>query len=133
MPQDLVVNDRRRFADLAVHYASGTSVIPAIPETFCTSWKQPPLSLYGISATHALMTLATFRELKEYSASSPSGTYPGKMWRRHNGAWDKQFLDQGGTAEWLLCWYAVSHSNPKWCMTETRKILLTDGDINAEV
>lgn len=39
-----------------------------------------------LPATH--LTRAEFDALDEYSATNPTGTRPGKRWRRHDGAFD---------------------------------------------
>ena len=43
-------------------------------------WRQPPRERILIDDTHALMDLATFEQLSEYSCTIPTGVYPGKMW-----------------------------------------------------
>ena len=91
--------------------------------------KTPARALVEIDATHALMSKATFMMLSDYSASQPSGVYPGKMWRRHNGIYDRVFIASGGKPEWMLCWYDESERGPDWCTTKMRKVLLTDAAI----
>ncbi len=51
------------------------------------NWDQPPTSDILIDDEYALMTKATFDRLAEYSCSTPSGVYPGKMWRVDNAAY----------------------------------------------
>jgi hypothetical protein len=70
------------------------------------------------------MTQRAFYQLKDYSATMPTGVYEGKMWRRHDGVYDRDFRAAGGTPEWLLCWY--QNSKPGYCSTETRKILVIE-------
>jgi hypothetical protein len=48
------------------------------------------------------MTLAEFERLPEYSASYPTGTTPGKMWRRHDGAHDPSRRFE---PLWVICQY----------------------------
>lgn len=98
--------------------------IPKMDHPLSSGWKQPARILIEIDDTHAAMSQAVFDELHEYSCSSPSGVYPGKMWSRHDGAFDRAFLARGGKPEWLLCWYDVSEHGPEWCSTKTRKILI---------
>lgn len=54
----------------------------------------------------AVMTRAEFESLDEYSASIPTGTPFGKIWRRHNE------VRYGGDGSWQLGEYAP-HANPK--------------------
>jgi hypothetical protein len=66
-------------------------------------WNQPSRDLILVDETHAVMTAHTFQQLSEYSATIPSGVYPGKMWRRLDGAHDRKCPMDG--CRWLLCWY----------------------------
>jgi len=43
-----------------------------------------------------------FDALPEYSATMPTGTTPGKRWRRHDGAHDVDFIAGGGKPVWLV-------------------------------
>jgi hypothetical protein len=104
------------------------NVIPPITHPMGSDWEQPPVSEVVIDDTHALMTLETFERLPEYSASRPSGVYEGKMWRRHNGAFDREFLARGGKPEWLLCWYGES-DKPGYVSNNSRKIILVTGEL----
>jgi hypothetical protein len=80
-----------------------TSPIPAITDPVGRYWDQPPRDDIEIDATHALMTEITFKQLCEYSSTFPSGVYPGKMWRRHDGSNDPRIPLH--KRRWLLCWY----------------------------
>jgi hypothetical protein len=102
-------------------------VIPPITDPLGSAWDQPPVTEILIDGTHALMTLATFESLSEYSASKPTGVYPGKMWKRYDGAFDREFLARGGKPTWLLCWYGESRIGPGYCSNNYRQILLSDG------
>lgn len=51
------------------------------------------------------MTLETARALPEYSVTNPTGVTPGKMWRRHNGAYDQAFIRDDGVPRWVICRY----------------------------
>ncbi|RWC91701.1 MAG: hypothetical protein EOS72_03330 [Mesorhizobium sp.] len=48
------------------------------------------------------LTQAEFDALDEYSATLPTGQTPGKRWKRHDGAFDREFLDAGGKPVWLI-------------------------------
>lgn len=91
-------------------------------------WEQPPRHKILVDERFAVMCKADFERLAEYSGSQPSGVYEGKMWRRFDGSYDLAFLEAGGKPTWLLCWFAPD-LDPAKCRTITRKILLTDGDI----
>ncbi|RWX72516.1 hypothetical protein [Mesorhizobium sp. M2A.F.Ca.ET.039.01.1.1] len=48
------------------------------------------------------LSLREFNELLEYSASMPTGTKPGKRWKRLNGAHDFAFKQRGGKPVWMI-------------------------------
>ena len=48
------------------------------------------------------LTRAEFEALPEYSCSLPTGTTPGKRWRRHDGAHDREFVAAGGVPVWII-------------------------------
>lgn len=107
-----------------------THVIPPITDPLGSGWQQPSRESILIDDTHAVMNYSTFKELPEYSASNPTGVYPGKMWRRHDGEFDGEFLAKGGRPVWLLCWFGESKKGAQWCSNNYRKILLADADIS---
>lgn len=98
-------------------------IIPPMTDPQGRYWKQPSRFYIEVDDMHALMSKETFEALPEYSASNPSGVYPGKMWRRYDGVYDQAFLRSGGTPEWLLVWYGAS-DNPKFCSVNHRKVVL---------
>jgi hypothetical protein len=104
------------------------NVIPPMTHPYGAYWDQPPTSEIILDDTHALMTRRTFEQLPEYSASKPTGVYEGKMWRRHDGAFDQEFRARGGKPIWLLCWYGIDE-NPDFVSNNSRKIILVDGDL----
>lgn len=104
------------------------NVIPPMTHPLGSHWKQPRTSEILLDDTHALMSRRTFDDLSEYSASNPSGVYEGKMWKREDGAFDREFLARGGKPEWLLCWYGESEK-PDHVSNNSRKIILLDGDL----
>jgi hypothetical protein len=101
--------------------------IPPITDPMGRHWDQPDRREILIDETHALMTVRTFKALAVYSATQPTGVYDGKMWKRHDGAFNPVYLAQGGKPTWMLCWYGPSSKGPGWCQTNMRTILLTDG------
>jgi hypothetical protein len=87
------------------------------------AWSQPDRTHVLIDDTHALMTKTTFEKLCEYSTSVPTGVYPGKMWRRHDGAHALMDGANRVTPEWLFCWYGRTE-DPTKCSIHFRKVIL---------
>lgn len=110
---------------------SSLSPIPPITDPMGAGWRQPKRAAIEIDEVHALMSRSTFDALAEYSASNPSGVYPGKMWRRHDGAFDRRFIESGGKPVWILCWFGFSERGPDFCSNNSRLIILSDGDLPA--
>lgn len=100
-------------------------VIPAITHPWGKSWDQPSRFRIDVDDNSALMEWSIFLQLKEYSASQPSGVYEGKMWRRHNGIYDAEFRRRGGKPEWMLVWYGKS-DKPEMCSVNMRTILISN-------
>lgn len=48
------------------------------------------------------ITPQEFMQLPEYSCSYPTGTIPGKRWRREDGAFDQHYVHQGGKPVWMI-------------------------------
>lgn len=78
-------------------------VIPAMTDPLGKYWRQPSRDAIVIEGGNAWMSEATFQQLSEYSTTHPTGVYPGKMWRRHDGIFDKKCPPE--RRRWLLCWY----------------------------
>lgn len=51
------------------------------------------------------MTQQQFRALNEYSSTIPTGTTPGKMWKRLHRAYDTFFIHAGGKPQWVIGQY----------------------------
>jgi hypothetical protein len=97
-------------------------ILPALESPFSPgAWRQPPREAIEIDGTHALMSQQTFQQLSEYSATIPSGVYPGKMWRRHDGIHDPTC--PASRRRWLLCWYGPA-ADPTICTINMREVLL---------
>jgi len=88
------------------------NVIPPITEPLGRYWDQPDPASILVDSTHAVMSQRAFDELCEYSASIPSGTYEGKMWKR-----------QCADGSWWLSWFC-SDPNPKMIGMQHRRILV---------
>lgn len=90
-----------------------TEVIPAITDEMGAHWQQPDRSKIGISDKLAVMDNDTFLSLKEYSTTTPSGVYHGKMWRA--------FYD----SKWYLRWYGLSTRGiANECSNQQREIFI---------
>ncbi|PZU95514.1 MAG: hypothetical protein DI527_00465 [Chelatococcus sp.] len=48
------------------------------------------------------LTPSQFRSLLEYSGSLPTGTTPGKRWKRLDGVHDYEFRKRGGKPVWMV-------------------------------
>jgi hypothetical protein len=77
--------------------------IPLMDDPLGRHWNQPAglRDRVLIDDTHAVIAETDFLALPEYSSTIPSGVYPGKAWRRHDGAHARD----GKPAVWMLCWY----------------------------
>jgi hypothetical protein len=115
--------------EVAIDKLEAAEPIPLMADPHGRYWEQPDRREILVDSTHALMSKDAFRRLLEYSASNPSGVYVGKMWKRHNGAFDFHFRARGGKPEWLLCWYGFSEKGPDWCSNQSRKIILLDREL----
>lgn len=51
------------------------------------------------------LTPREFAKLPEYSATYPTGTTPGKMWKRLDGSFDRAFIHAGGKPYWMVMQY----------------------------
>lgn len=98
------------------------NAIPPMTDPLGKYWEQPDPAGILLDDMHALMTERTFLSLKDYSCSTPSGVYPGKMWRRHDGSHNQAFIRAGGKPTWLLCWYGPVVNGK--CSVNTREVLL---------
>lgn len=97
--------------EIALDRAERLEVIPTITNPMGSGWKQPNRRDIVIDEKYAVMSKRNFDSLAEYSASQPSGVYEGKMWKRHNGAFDG-FSDK-----------------PNHVSNNFREILLSDGEL----
>lgn len=55
--------------------------IPIMTHKLSRYWDQPPTEQIAIDDIYAMMTQETLDNLAEYSMSTPTGTYQGKMWK----------------------------------------------------
>jgi len=96
-----------------IKYAS--EVIPPMTHELSSGWDQPNLDAIQIDDEIAYMREATFKKLKDYSNSQPSGVYEGKMWRSNS------FIDNRKYRSWVLKWFDFS-DDPNMCSTHWREI-----------
>lgn len=90
--------------------------IPPMTDPLGKYWNQPDSTGFLFDHTHVLMELKDFIQLSEYSTSTPTGVYEGKMWvsKVHTLGGDK----------WYLRWYDIS-DKPNCCNIHSREILIT--------
>jgi hypothetical protein len=85
-------------------------MIPEMTEPLGRYWRQPAdIRDAPIDDKTVLLTPYQFAELHNYSATMPSGVYPGKCWRRQS------------REGWHLGWYGVD-PDPKFCTNNWRRI-----------
>lgn len=70
------------------------------------AWQDNPLPRLRLTA-------AEFNALPEYSASLPTGTTPGKRWKRLDGAFDRDFVRRGGKPRWMIGEYDPTYAGGK--------------------
>jgi len=92
--------------------------IPAITNPLGKYWEQPEISDIEIDDTHALMNHESFKKLKDYSRSQPTGAYAGKMWKCKHA--DK----------WVLRWFSICPDDPKFLINNFRYILCENENQN---
>lgn len=88
------------------------NTIPVITDPLGKNWEQPDLNNILVDDTHALMSENDLKELLEYSTSTPTGVYAGKMWKTKC------------SDTWFLRWFAICEDDPDMCITHHREIIL---------
>ena len=91
-----------------------SNTIPEMTNPLGAYWEQPDKDGILIDDENALMNNESFKKLKEYSMSIPSGKYPGKMWKGKHG---KEL--------WSLVWYSISE-DPKFLDINHRNIIIVE-------
>lgn len=86
-------------------------IIPPITDPRGKNWQQPHRRFIEVDDKSALMSEQTFRALKEYSTTAPSGQYAGKMWKAKVGG------------KWYLKWYS-DDNHPEYVIINSREILV---------
>jgi len=85
--------------------------IPEITNPLGKHWEQPDPKNFLISYKYALMNKTDFNKLLEYSTSTPSGVYIGKMWKMERNK------------VWYLAWFSECE-DPKFVNNNYREILI---------
>lgn len=62
--------------------------------------------------THALMTMAEFQDLPEYSCTLPTGTTPGKRWKRSD-VYELYAVGRQGPLCWWMGEYGAITPDPR--------------------
>lgn len=89
-----------------------TLEIPPITDPKGKHWEQPPLDQILVDDDCAVVTERAFKALLEYSTSTPTGVYPGKMWKARQGM------------VWYLRWYGLDDGHPAGLPTYTKQIYI---------
>lgn len=80
-------------------------------------WKQPDRTRLFFSDTEVLIAKADFDLLADYSASIPSGVYPGKMWKCRYDYHDE-------SKGWAICWFGPEEDQK--CKVHHRRIVINE-------
>lgn len=107
---------------VALNLRSAADIIPPMTDPLGKYWEQPELSKIKIAGNvEALMTRATFKEIKDYTASRPTGLYVGKMWRRNEA-----YKENGVFSDNWMLYYCDHHNDPGYVSIRAIKIFLLD-------
>lgn len=91
---------------------NGEKIIPLYTPPLGSKWTQPHRRFVEIDETHALMSVQTFKGLKEYSTTLPEERKEGMMW--------KVFM----SGSWHLCWFTPDNRFENALFIEKREILM---------
>lgn len=87
-------------------------IIPPITEPLGKAWQAPDRSEIEIDHQYARMKRSAFNKLLDYSRSTPTGVYAGKMWKAGDGKHN-----------WWLHWFSES-DKPDMCNHNVREIII---------
>lgn len=77
--------------------------IPVMTDPLGRHWEQPDPEDILVDDKHALMSLASFEKIRDYSRSEPTALYAGKMWKTQNGLiltiWYLHFVTESESAD----------------------------------
>lgn len=112
-----------KFTDSRTSTQMDRAGIPAMTHRDGRYWQQPSRNAIEVDEKYALMSQRAFDALSNYSASTPTGVYEGKMWKRLDGAHDRACPVE--CRRWLLCWYGPSRHSDR-CSVNYREILIVE-------
>lgn len=92
------------------------NTIPKMIHKWGKYWQQPNSKDIVIDDDYALMSRNDFDKLLEYSASFPTGVYPGKMFKR---------MPSNGL--YLLVWFSEGEDR-NYCNNNYREILIEEDE-----
>lgn len=98
------------------------NVVPPMTHPLASGWTQPDVAEIRIDDETATMDQHAFDELLEYSSSTPSGVYEGKMWKRR-----AKFATSDGMCNqevWYLVWYGYSKIGLGHVSNNQRRIVI---------
>lgn len=95
--------------------------IPEMTHPLGKHWNQPSNEHMLFDSKCCLMTNADFKMLLDYSASTPSGVYDGKMWKSLHCIKPKDEILE----VWYLKWYEPTN-DPELFDIMSREILISD-------
>lgn len=101
------------------------NAIPELDSPYTTPPEQPEdIRKAPMDDALVLLRRDQFRRLSNYSASIPSGAYPGKVWKRciPGPAYPGGDSRQRKPNVWLLMWYEAHPTDPKLCSIKSREI-----------
>jgi hypothetical protein len=88
--------------------------IPPMVHPLSKGWTQPSVESIRFDGDCARMTMETFGQLMDYTGSTPTGVYAGKMW--------KSQPNPGGA--WYLVWFSDVPGSENTCRTTAVRIHL---------
>lgn len=113
-------------ADVALHLkvdVRDVCPVPPMTDPLGLHWAQPHPTHFLFDDTHVVMKRRHFDQLRNYSASYPTGVYEGKMWKAEVAYMDRQCLP---ASKWFLCWYNDLRQSDRTAAIQTREILVVD-------
>ena len=105
----------KQLPKVSVPETNQRNIIPDMTHELSSGWKQPRKKGIDIHDKFVMMSEEDFNLLYEYSGSTPSGVYEGKMWK-----------SEGAIGEFFLKWFDNPDSENK-CTIQIRKIVILQG------
>lgn len=99
----------------------GRSALDVVPVPERGGWRAPNLRNVVIDDTYAYMTKATWLAFLAYDESTPTGVWPGKVWRCS----PTRGPDKG---RHFICWFGLSSKGLDYCSNNSRIVrIVLDG------